>query len=125
MHRRSRLQPDPGRYSSSQRWRNTTLSTDPPEPDPLAEAFRCAVLARDRSCTLPGAFGVACCGHLDVHHVIPRLVAPERKLDVDNGTALCRCHHDCLEDHRFVGAAQRLGVLGRNGDRVVDGRVVR
>lgn len=117
------LRVDPADYTAEQRRRNTTL-TSHPDDDPRAAQFRQAVWNRDRFCTLPGYFGMTCGGGHDVHHVIPRLVAPELVYDPDNGTLLCRVHHDCLQDHRVVDRAYAVGVLGRNGDRVYCGRVV-
>lgn len=123
--RRTRLRPQPEDYSVEQRRRNTTLPTDPPPPDPQAFAFRQAVRERDcYGCTMAGYFNLPCSGPLDVHHVIPRSTAPERVYEVDNGTVVCRAHHDALDDHRYVHRAWALGVLGKAGDTVRNGRVV-
>lgn len=86
--------------------------------------FREQVRARDGdTCTYPGGFGLACTGPVDVHHVLPRLVAPELRLDPENGTCLCRRHHDALQEARHVSVAYLAGLLGRAGDRVTGGRV--
>ena len=123
--RRTRLQPRPEDYSPAQRLRNTTLSVEPPPFDPRAYEFRQMVRERDGDyCTMAGYFNLPCAGPLDVHHVIPRSVAPERVYEVDNGTVVCRAHHDALDDHRYVHRAWALGVLGKAGDTVHDGRVV-
>jgi hypothetical protein len=50
--------------------------------------------AADYKCQYPGCKRVAC----DPHHIIPRRARATRN-DPNNGIALCRLHHDWVEQH--------------------------
>lgn len=65
------------------------------------QALRKAVLKRDghrcRLKALGGCFG----SQLDVHHVVPRSLAPKAAVERKDLIALCRLHHMMLTSHRL------------------------
>jgi len=78
------------------------------------------VLSRDgHRCRIGGD----CDGPIAAHHVVFKGRDPSRRLDVDNGAALCRRHHDWVHANS-AEARLRYGLAGHATDTVKDGRVV-
>jgi len=56
--------------------------------------LRQQILQRDRDrCTVGGLLGTPCKGRLHIHHINPRLEAPELVSDPDNLATVCARHH--------------------------------
>lgn len=85
-------------------WRETTRDGKAPCALAGADCYRCTGTGHDHRrnsiCLRCGGEGrIACSSVMDAHHFVPkRLLRTDRaKLDVRNGTALCRDHHDLVE----------------------------
>lgn len=80
------------------------------------EQVRAEVIARDRVCTAALLVpDVTCWGPLDVHEMIQRSLWRKGYLDQDNCRAVCRAHHDWIDDNSAV--AHELGLLRHSWDR--------
>lgn len=74
------------------------------------------VIARDRVCTAATLVpDVHCYGPLDVHEMIQRSLWRAGYLDPSNCRAVCRAHHEWIDDH--ITEAHELGLLKHSWDR--------